>query len=102
MPALDVVTNWRRWNGWLAKRGEPDQSEGVPVILMPERSVLVTNPFDLDEMRSWLKENTRERIAFFGRWEFTPFAYRVERKLIGLNLRFDDVDEAFHAKMRWG
>lgn len=101
MTALDVPTNWRRWTGWLAGRGQPDPCEGIPKIIAPERSVLVTEPFVLTEMRDWLQTNTRQRMAFFGRWEFTPFAYRVERELIGLNIVFDDVDEAFFAKLRW-
>lgn len=102
MPALDVPTNWRRWTGWLAGRGQPDLCEGVTAIITPERAVLVTDPFELDDMRTWLKANTRERIAFYGRWNFITHAYRVNRKMVGLNLVFDDPDEAFHAKMRWG
>lgn len=102
MTALDVPTNWRRWTGWLAGRGQPDPCEGIPKIIAPERSVLVTEPFDLHEMRSWLRANTRSPVAFYGRWDFERFNYRIDRKLIGLNLRFDDVDEAFFAKLRWG
>lgn len=102
MLSLDVPTNWRRWNGWLAKSSQPDPSDGVPAIITPERAVLVTDPFELDEMRTWLKSNTRERVAFYGRWNFTPFAVRIERELVGLNLCFVCPDEAFHAKMRWG
>ena len=102
MLTLDVQTNWRRWTSWKAKTSQPDTTDGVTPIIMPERAVLVTDTFALTEMRDWLQTNTRQRTAFFGRWEFTPFAYRVERELIGLNIVFDDVDEAFHAKMRWG
>lgn len=102
MTALDVPTNWRRWTGWLAGRGQPDPCEGIPKIIAPERSVLVTEPFDLHEMRSWLKDNCKDRVTIHGRWDFERFAYRVERELIGLNIVFDDVDEAFFAKLRWG
>ena len=102
MPALDVPTNWRRWTGWLAGRGQPDPHEGIPSIITPERAVLITDAFELTDMRAWLQANTRDRVAFYGRWDFLTHAFRVDRTLIGLNIVFDDVDEAFHAKMRWG
>ncbi|MFZ4165290.1 hypothetical protein [Brevundimonas sp. NPDC058933] len=99
---LDVPTNWRRWNGWMAGKGQPDPEEGVILMLNPECSVLVTEAFEISEMRDWIRSHTRSRVQFHGRWDFTRFAYRIERELIGLNLWFDDEDEAFHAKMRWG
>lgn len=99
MTMLDVPTNWRRWNGWVAGRGLPDPLEGG--IINPECSVLVTEPFDVIELRNWLKANCRDRVLVYGRWDFEQFKYRIDRKLIGLNLWFDNADEAFFAKLRW-
>ena len=102
MALLDVPTNWRLWTAWKEGRGLPDPLEGVIIMFNPECSVLVTDPFDVVELRDWLKDNCKDRVTIHGRWDFERFAYRVERELIGLNLWFDNDDEAFFAKLRWG
>lgn len=101
MITRDVPTNWRRWTGWIAGSGQPGPKDGVAPIMVPETSILVSDPFCVIEMREWLRDNTRSGVAYFGRWNLTEYAYRIDRKLVGLNLVFEDHDEAFHAKFRW-
>lgn len=99
---LDVPTNWRRWSSW-ANGNKPETYEGHPIFAVePMMTVMVTDRFDIIEMRGWLHENTRSCFQMWGRWDFTHHAFRVDRVLQGLVILFSDEDEAFFFKMRWG